>query len=171
LLPVLATDDALTVSISATTRAPRSGEMDGEAYYFMSRDAFIAKRDQGGFIEWAEVHGNLYGTPQLELERLRQSGKDVVLELDVQGMRNIRASGLDPLTIFILPPSLAELEQRLRQRGTDSEKAIAIRLKNAKEEIAAKDEFDHIIVNDVLADAITEFRAILAADRQSRQRG
>lgn len=168
LVPVMESDPFLTVSISATTRAPRHGESDGLAYHFMSREEFAARRDRGEFAEWAEVHGNLYGTPKAELNRLMHCGKDVVLELDVQGKRNIEACGLNPLTIFIMPPSLSELEQRLRQRGTDTEKAIAIRLCNAEKEMEARNEFDNVIVNDVLTDAIAEFKAILEADRQKR---
>lgn len=166
--PVMKDDPRLAVAVSATTRAPRAGEVDGVSYTFLSAEEFVRRREAGGFAEWAEVHGNLYGTPRAELERLMASGKDVVLELDVQGMRNIRASGLNPLTIFIMPPSLEELEQRLRQRGTDSDKAIALRLRNAESEIAARSEFDRIVINDALADAVAEFKAILAEDRRSR---
>ena len=158
-------DARLVYSVSATTRRPRSGEVDGREYYFLDRETFKKRIDAGEFVEWAEVHDNLYGTLHSELDRLLDSGKDVLLELDVQGMRNVKRLGLDPITVFIMPPSLEELARRLRGRATDSTSVILVRLNNARAEIAAKDEFQHVIVNDDIDRAVAEFEAIVRANR------
>lgn len=158
-------DPLLSYSISATTREPRDGETDGEDYYFLSRDEFEGKRAAGAFVEWAEVHGNYYGTLKSELERIGESDKDVILELDVQGMRLVRGSGLDVVTIFIAPPSFDELERRLRHRGTNSEEDIEVRLENAREELRAQDEYDYVIVNEEIDSALRQFLHIVRAHR------
>ena len=168
---VLAGDNRLAYSVSATTRPPRPGEVDGREYYFLTRDVFEQFVREGKFAEWAEVHGNLYGTLRNELARIVDSGKDVLLELDVQGMRNIRAIGLDAVCVFIMAPSPEELEQRLRFRGTDSDEVIALRLKNAREEIAAKDEYDHVIVNIDIRAAVEELKGIIRAARKEARHG
>ena len=162
----LAKDPGLTYSISATTRKPRAGEQDGREYYFLDRPAFEKRAAAGEFAEWAEVHGNLYGTLRSELDRIVASGKDALLELDVQGMRNVKRMGIDAVTVFIMAPSFEELEQRLRARGTDSDEVIAVRLQNARDEIAARDEFDHVIVNVDIRDAVGELAAIVKAARE-----
>ena len=151
----------VAVTVSATTRAPRPGEEQGGHYYFMSRAAFEAERDAGAFYEWAVVHGNLYGTLKSEVERCLASGAHVVLELDVQGMRHLKALRSDVVTVFLMPPSMEELERRLRTRGANDEADIALRLKNARAEIAAKDEFDFVIVNDDLDRAAADLEQIL----------
>ncbi|MBI2423168.1 MAG: guanylate kinase [Candidatus Hydrogenedentes bacterium] len=155
----------LRTTISATTRKPRTGETDGKDYYFYAVAQFLQERDEGGFVEWAEVHGNYYGTPRRELDRCLDSGHDVILELDVQGMRNLRAQRGDIVTVFLTPPSLEALEDRLRKRGTDDEAIIALRLKNARGELAARSEFDYIVVNDNLEEAAADMVAILRAER------
>jgi guanylate kinase len=162
---LLAQDPQLTYSVSATTRDPRPGEVDGKEYYFLDRAEFERRVTDGAFVEWAEVHGNLYGTLRSELERLRSSGKDVVLEIDVQGMRNLKRDGLDAATIFIMPPSLAELERRLNKRGTNNLEDIAVRLRNARDEIAARGEYDHVVVNDEVGRAAEEMKQIIAQYR------
>jgi guanylate kinase len=162
---LLAQDPQLTYSVSATTRDPRPGEVDGKEYYFLDRAEFERRVTDGAFVEWAEVHGNLYGTLRTELERLRSSGKDVVLEIDVQGMRNLKRDGLDAATIFIMPPSLAELERRLNKRGTNNLEDIAVRLRNARDEIAARGEYDHVVVNDEVGRAAEEMKQIIAQYR------
>jgi len=162
---VLARDEKLAYSISATTRPPRAGEQDGREYYFLDRDTFEERIAAGEFAEWAEVHGNLYGTPRSELNRIIATGNDVLLELDVQGMRNVKRLGLDMVSVFIMAPSAEELEQRLRSRGTDSPEVIALRLKNAREEMAAKDEYDHVIVNVDIREAVAELEGIIRAAR------
>ncbi len=151
--------------VSVTTRSPRPGEVDGREYYFRDRQDFERLREAGEFVEWAEVHGNLYGTLKSELKRCVDEGKDVLLELDVQGMRNLRVSGTPALSIFLLPPSLEELERRLRTRGHDDDATIRLRLKNASEEIAAKIEYDHALVNDDIEDTVRELKGILDAER------
>lgn len=163
---VLMNDPNLTHSISATTRKPRVGEEDGREYYFLERPAFEQRVDAGEFAEWAEVHGNLYGTLRSELDRISASGKDALMELDVQGMRSVKGMGIDVVTIFIMAPSLEELEQRLRARATDSEDVIALRLKNAIKEIAARREYDHVIVNVNIRDAVGELESIIKAARE-----
>ncbi|MCC6489836.1 MAG: guanylate kinase [Candidatus Hydrogenedentes bacterium] len=162
---VFAQDTRLDLSISATTRPPRTGEVHGKDYYFLDREMFERRVEAGDFVEWAEVHGNLYGTLRDELDRLVASGKDTVLELDVQGMRNVKRIGLDAATIFIMAPSMAELERRLRARATDSAEVIDLRLANAREEIAARAEFDYVIVNDRVEEAAADLAAILRAER------
>lgn len=166
----LARDPNLAYSVSATTRPPRPGEEDGREYYFLDRAEFERRVHNGAFAEWAEVHGNLYGTLRSEIDRITAEGRDALLELDVQGMRNVRRLGMDPVAVFIMAPSLEELEQRLRARGTDSEETIALRLRNAREEIAAKDEYDHVIVNVDIREAVAELEAIIRAARESARR-
>lgn len=152
-------------TISATTRAPRTGEVDGEHYYFLDRDVFQARIAKGDFLEWAEVHGNWYGTLLSELDRCVKSARETILELDVQGMRNLRALGYDIISVFIMPPSLEVLEQRLRNRGTDSDDVIALRLANAEAELAARGDFDYIVVNEIVERAVGDVSAIFRAER------
>ena len=155
-------------TVSATTRAPRSGERDGVDYHFLDRDAFQRRVAAGDFAEWAEVHGNLYGTLRSELDRCLATGSDVILELDVQGMRSLKGLYPDVETIFLAPPSMAELERRLRNRGTNDDADIALRMRNAEIEMAARDEFAYIIVNDTIDRAAAEMVEILAARRAAR---
>jgi guanylate kinase len=152
-------------TVSATTRAPRTGEREGEHYYFLARATFQERITSGDFLEWAEVHGNLYGTLLSELDRCVHSAPETILELDVQGMRSLRRLGYDIISIFIMPPSLEELEHRLRNRGTDSDEVIALRLANAEAELAARGEFDYIVVNDSLERAVSDVAAIFRAER------
>lgn len=168
---VMAMLPGLVFSVSHTTRAPRPGEVDGRDYYFVSREEFIALRDQepSGFLEWAEVHGNLYGTSREGVERLRSQGFDVILDIDVQGAEQVRLNG-DPVTIFIAPPSLDELARRLRGRGTEDEETLALRLANAKKEMAAADRYAYLIINDDLDQAVDSLRAVLVAERLRRRR-
>lgn len=153
-------------TISATTREPRVTEEDGREYYFLTRDDFEKRIAAREFVEWAEVHGNLYGTLACELERCLATGKDVILELDVQGMRSFKAKGQQGIYFFFLPPSLEELERRLRTRGANDEADLALRMKNAEAEMAAKDEYDYIIVNDDLDRAAAEMCAALTEERK-----
>lgn len=162
---VFGEDNRLRHTVSATTRRPRKGEVDGRHYHFVDEETFRRWIDEGRFVEWAEVHGSLYGTLHSELVRLTQEGADVVLELDVQGMRSLRRVRDDVVTIFIEPPSLEVLEERLRARGGLSEQALWTRLDNAKDEIAAKNEYDHVVINDDLDQAVADFRAILRTER------
>ena len=156
---------SFVTTVSATTRAPRTGEVEGQDYYFLTREAFEAKRSADEFVEWAEVHGNLYGTLYSELDRCLDTGKDVILELDVQGMESLKEIRHDVVTVFLMPPSLEVLEDRLRKRGTDEEEVIALRLKNAGDEMAQRHGFDYIVVNDKIDQAASDLEAIIRAER------
>ncbi|MGF1535680.1 MAG: guanylate kinase [Elainellaceae cyanobacterium] len=151
----------LRLSVSATTRSPRPGEVDGEDYFFISRDRFEHMQDQDELLEWAEFAGNYYGTPSRGVEEQIADGHSVVLEIELVGARQVRQIFPDAFTIFILPPSLDELERRLRDRGHDSADAIERRLARARTEISAADEFDLQVVNDDLDRAIAEVEAAL----------
>ena len=151
----------LAITISATTRPPRPGEVDGKDYYFRSRKAFEDAIERHEFAEWAEVHGNLYGTYKTEINRRIKEGKSVLLEVDVQGMRNIRTLYPEMVAIFIAPPSLAELEERLILRGVNDEKDMQVRLSNAAIEMQASEEFDHVVVNDDLDRAAAELTGLI----------
>jgi guanylate kinase len=144
----------LFLSISATTRQPRSGEVEGQHYYFVSREQFQQMIHAGKLLEWAEFANNYYGTPRQPVEQQTQHGQSVILEIELQGARQIRQTFPQALSIFVLPPSLAELEKRIRDRGQDSEEAIQRRLQRAQEEIAAAPEFTIQITNDDLETAI-----------------
>jgi guanylate kinase len=146
----------LFLSISATTRAPRPGEVEGQAYYFLSREQFQRWIADGQLLEWAEYAGNYYGTPRQAVEQHISQGKTVLLEIEVLGARQVKDSYPSARRVFILPPSPQELEHRLRHRGQDSEEAIAKRLAKAQEELAVSHEFDTQIVNDNLDMALQE---------------
>ncbi|HEY9797901.1 MAG TPA: guanylate kinase [Leptolyngbyaceae cyanobacterium] len=151
----------LYLSVSVTTRQPRPSEVDGKHYYFVSRYKFEQMVTAGELLEWAEYAGNYYGTPRLAVEQKIQLGQSVILEIEVVGARKIHKTFPTALRIFILPPTLAELEQRIRGRGQDSEDAIALRLSCAKAEIDAADEFDLQIVNDNLEKALLSIEAAI----------
>lgn len=153
----------LVLSTSVTTRSPRPGEINGQHYYFVTRDQFKQMVEAGELLEWAEFAGNFYGTPRRPLEEKIAQGKWVILEIELEGARQIRQTFPKALRLFILPPSMWELEQRIRRRGQDSEDAIARRLRRAKEEIDAADEFDIQIVNDDLEIALKNLEAALFA--------
>ena len=160
----------MRLSVSVTTRPPRPGEREGEWYGFVDARSFQAMRDRGDFIEWAEVFGNFYGTPNSELEAARAAGEDVVLEIDVQGADQVKKKiGPTAIAIFIAPPSRDALEARLRGRGKDSEAAIARRLETAAREMQRWQDYDYIVVNDDLASASAEVIAIANAVRDGRR--
>lgn len=156
----------ISLSISHTTRPPRSGEQYGRHYFFVERAEFEREVAEGIFLEHAEVHGNFYGTSRRTVQELLQQGRDVLLEIDWQGAAQIRKTKPDCVSVFILPPSRAELERRLRGRGSDSEEVIERRLRNSREEIAHAHEFDYILVNDRFEDALEALQAIVRAVRQ-----
>ncbi|MHC4375669.1 MAG: guanylate kinase [Planctomycetota bacterium] len=147
-------------SISATTRSPRKGEVDGEHYHFLSVDDFERRRDAGEFLEHAEVHGNHYGTLRAPVDAALAAGRVFLLEIDVQGAAQLREAGVEARYLFIDVPSLEELRRRLEQRGTDSEEVIARRLAGAERERSARDRYDHVIVNDELERAYAEVLAL-----------
>jgi guanylate kinase len=160
----------LRMSRSYTSRAARQGETDGLDYNFVTRDRFEAMAAAGEFLEWAEVFGNLYGTCAADTERMLAGGDDVVLVIDVQGARKVRARGLQTRAVFVMPPSFAVLEQRLRGRSKDSEAAIQRRLQVARDEVAAFTEYDFVVVNDELSGAVDRLRGIVVAERACLQR-
>jgi guanylate kinase len=144
------------VSVSATTRPARPGERDGVQYHFWGAEEFARVIEQGGFLEWAEFAGNRYGTPRAEVERRIAAGETVLLEIELQGARQVRAAMPEAFMIFLSPPSFADLESRLKGRGTEDEHAIARRLARARDEMAAAEEFDVVVVNDDVGRAAQE---------------
>jgi guanylate kinase len=169
---LLAVDPRVTHSISFTTRAPRAGEQNGREYHFIDVQQFLAMRERGEFAEWAEVHDNFYGTSRLWLEQRMKEGCDMMLEIDWQGAQQMRRQFPEAVSIFILPPSVAELENRLRRRGADSEDVIARRVAGALGEMRHVGEFDFVIINKDLDVALGELKAAVRASRLrfSRQR-
>ena len=169
---LLAEDANVQHSISFTTRAPRPGEESGREYHFIDSQRFLAMRERGEFAEWAEVHDNFYGTSRLWLEQRMKEGCDMMLEIDWQGAQQMRRQFPEAVGIFILPPSVAELENRLRLRGADSEDVIARRVAGALGEMRHVGEFDFVIINNDLDVALGELKAAVRASRLrfSRQR-
>jgi guanylate kinase len=151
----------LWLSVSATTRAPRPGEVDGQHYFFLSRPGFEQQVAAGGFLEWAAFAGHLYGTPRGPVEDHLQAGQPVLLEIELEGARQVRHTFPAAFQLLIRPPSFAELERRIRGRGTDSEEAIQRRLERARVELLAEAEFDAVLVNADLAAAVTELEGYL----------
>ncbi len=162
-------EQKVALSISATTRARRPSEIDGVHYLFRSKRQFEVMRDSGELLEWAEVHGNYYGTPREPVEKALAEGRDVLFDIDWQGTRQLLDKMReDVVTVFVLPPSADELKARLERRAEDSSEVIAHRLQNAVEEISHWQEYDYILVNRDLNDSFTRLRAILAAERLKR---
>ncbi len=169
---LMAWDPTLRFSISATTRPPRSAEQDGREYFFRSREAFEAMVSTGDMLEHAEVFGNLYGSPRGPVEAAMKDGRDTLFDIDWQGGQQIRNSALgrDVVSVFVLPPSIAELESRLRGRAQDSEEVIAGRMAKSQSEISHWAEYDYVIVNRDLDQAFAELTTILQAERLKRDR-
>jgi guanylate kinase len=169
---LLEADPEVRFSISATTRPPRPGEQEGREYYFKSRREFEAMAAAGEMLEWAEVFGNLYGSPRGPVETAIEAGCDVLFDVDWQGGQQIRDSALraSVVSIFILPPSIAELENRLRTRGQDSAAVVADRMAKSRDEISHWAEYDYVLVNSNLHDCERQLRAIIKAERLRRDR-
>ena len=158
----------LAESVSCTTRAPRGKEVDGVDYFFISKEEFFAKREAGLFAEWAEVHGNFYGTPLDFLQKQLDSGKDIICDIEYQGAINIKkAFPEEAVLILVLPPSMEELESRLRLRATDDPEVIKMRLHNAKNEIMHYPYFDFVVVNNDLDTAVSQLAAVISAHTDS----
>ncbi|NOL49591.1 guanylate kinase [Pelistega europaea] len=153
------------LSVSCTTRPPRPGEQDGREYHFVTVDEFATWRDQNNLLEWAEVHGNYYGTPRPFVEEKIKNGENILLEIDWQGARQVRKQFPDIIDIFILPPSIEELEKRLHNRGQDSDDVIKRRLLAASSEIAHADEFEYVIINDCFETALAQLEQIVLTAR------
>ncbi len=162
---VLAEDPGLALSISYTTRSPRPGEQNGREYHFVDPATFGAMLGRGEFLEHAEVHGNRYGTSRKRIEEALERGSDVVLEIDWQGARQVRRLYPGAVTVFILPPSIEELERRLRSRGQDGEAVIRRRVENAVDEIGHAGEFDYVIINSIFEEARRDLAAVVRAAR------
>jgi len=162
---LLERDPLVRLSVSFTTRAPRAGEVDGQHYHFVDVPSFRALRDRGEFLEWAEVHSNYYGTSKGWLDEQIRVGKDILLEIDWQGAQQVRKVFPKAVGVFILPPSLEELERRLRGRGTDSEEVIARRVLGARGEMRHVAEFDYVIINEDLPAALEDLVAVVRASR------
>lgn len=162
---LLADDPHVKLSISCTTRAPRPGEVDGVDYRFVPEARFIQMLEAGEFLESAEVHGSRYGTSQKWVEEQLQAGEDILLEIDWQGAAQVRKLFPNTVSIFILPPSVDELEHRLNKRGQDSAEVIAVRVANAREEISHVAEFDYVIINDRFDTALQDLQAIVRTHR------
>lgn len=168
---LLADDPEIAMSVSVTTRPPRSGEVDGRDYHFRTVPEFEAMRDAGNLLEWAPVHGNFYGTPRLPVLQRLGEGRDVMFDIDWQGAQQLAdKAGADLVRVFILPPSAAALAERLRKRALDDEAVVQRRLAGAAAEIAHWNEYDYVLVNADLATTLAQLKAILAAERLRRGR-
>ncbi len=165
---VLATCANLKFSVSCTTRPPRPEEINGKDYIFIEQEEFLRGIGSGRFLEWAEVHGNYYGTDRQPIEKWLSAGQDVILDIDVQGARMVRCAIPGTVTIFVLPPSLEELRERLRNRATESAEQLAVRFEAARRELFDAPWYDYVIVNDDLEEAAADLAAVLRAGRCSR---
>lgn len=157
-------------SVSCTTRGPRPGERDGEDYHFLSGEEFSARVARGEFAEWAVVHGNKYGTLRSEVERVMRAGKHVMLDIDVQGARQLTAAFPDAVTVFVVPPSVEVLVARLLGRKSESDEALALRLRNAREELLEAERYQHVVVNDDLEHSVARISAIIDEETARRER-
>jgi guanylate kinase len=157
-------------SVSCTTRQPRAGERDGVDYHFLTQEEFVRRRSAGDFAESAEVHGNLYGTLKGEIDRVLATGRHVVMDIDVQGARQMRQAFPDAVTIFVLPPSAEVLLDRLKHRKTESPQQLVARLNSALHELQAVEEYEYVVVNDDLDDAVRRVGSIVDAEVVSRER-
>jgi guanylate kinase len=167
---LLDSEPELVLSVSCTTRERRRREVEGIDYFYLDEAEFLGRRDRGEFLEWALVHGNLYGTPKSFLEQKLAQGQSVLLDIDVQGALQIRASRSDAVLVFVMPPSLAALEERLRGRGTDSDEVIERRLAAARREMRTVGAYDYVVVNRSLEVTRNAVRSILEAERCRVQR-
>ncbi|WP_419816745.1 guanylate kinase [Glacieibacterium sp.] len=169
---LLVDDEQIVMSVSVTTRPPRPGEIDGRDYHFVTEAEFDRMQAAGELLEWAKVFGYKYGTPSARVQDALHAGRDVLFDIDWQGTQQLQQteSGSDLVRVFILPPSMAELERRLRSRGTDSEPVIAHRMRRAATEISHWGEYDYILINDDPDVCLHEIRAILKAERLARRR-
>ena len=164
-------DEGFYYSISATTRAPREGEQDGVNYHFITKEEFEQRIARGGMLEYAQYCGNYYGTPKNEVEQMREAGRDVILEIEVEGAMKVRSLCPDAVFLFIAPPSVEELRRRLNKRGTEAAEVIEERVAQASRELSYADRYDYIIVNGELEKAIDDFRTIVRAEKLRTKNG
>ncbi len=152
------------ISVSMTTRQPREGEVDGKSYYFTTKEDFLKEVEADGFLEWAEVYGNYYGTPKAKVDEKLAAGVDVVLEIDIQGALNVKEAYPDGIFIFILPPSMTELRKRITGRGSETEESLKLRLSQTLKEVSYIDKYDYCVVNGELDEAVARVKAIVLAE-------
>ena len=157
-------DDRFYYSVSATTRSPRLGEVNGVTYHFITKQDFEERIKNNAMLEYAEYCGNYYGSPKKEIDEMREQGKNVILEIEVQGAMKVREICPDAVFIFVLPPSVAELERRLKKRATETDDVIAQRVSQARSEIELARKYDYVVVNAALEDAINDFKAVIKAE-------
>lgn len=157
-------DDRFYYSVSATTRSPRLGEVNGVTYHFITKQDFEERIKNNAMLEYAEYCGNYYGTPKKEIDKMREQGKNVILEIEVQGAMKVREICPDAVFIFVLPPSVAELERRLKKRATETDDVIAQRVSQARSEIELARKYDYVVVNAALEDAINDFKTVIKAE-------
>ncbi|MDI3546408.1 MAG: guanylate kinase [Halanaerobiales bacterium] len=162
---LLADFDQVEYSVSATTRKPRQGEIDGRDYFFLSEEEFFRMVEKDQFIEWAKVHNNYYGTPRKYVDETLKAGKDIILEIDIQGAKQVKEDYPEAVFIFLAPPSLEELENRLERRGSEDEKNKEIRLRNAKGEMREIVNYDYKIVNEEIDETVEKLKAIIIAEK------
>lgn len=162
--------DNLNYSVSMTTRSPRTGELNGKDYIFVDKDSFLDKVAANEFVEWAEVYGNYYGTPCTELKGALESGKDILLEIDTQGALQVKKKYPNGIFIFILPPCKEELKARIIKRGTETPETVQKRLANLEKELDVVNEYDYVIINDSLQEAMDKLKAIFTAEKCRTQR-
>lgn len=160
----LVEESKVEISVSMTTRNPRPGEIDGKSYYFTNREDFLTEIEKGGFLEYAEVYGNYYGTPKEKVIEKLSSGVDVVLEIDIQGALKVKEAYPNGIFIFILPPSMAELRKRITGRGSETEESINLRLSQTLKEVSYIDKYDYCVVNGDLEEAVARVKAIVMAE-------
>lgn len=163
---LLATSDKFVLSVSKTTRSPRPGEVDGVNYHFVTREEFFKAVEAGDFLEYACVYDEYYGTPRAEAERLRQSGRDVILEIDIQGAKKVRETCPDGVFIFLVPPSVAELRRRITSRGSETPESLQRRMSAVESELKQAFFYDYLVVNDDMNKARDRLIAIIAAEKQ-----
>lgn len=153
------------ISVSATTRSPRVGEIDGKSYYFLAKEEFVSKISNDDFLEYAEVYGNFYGTPKSKVLEMIEQGRDVILEIDIQGALKVKDNYPEGVFIFILPPSMEELKNRITKRGTETPESLMTRFKSAYKEINYVSKYNYAVVNDNVEDAVRKIESIVTAER------
>lgn len=154
----------IEVSVSATTRQPRAGEVDGVNYHFLTKEQFVEKVEKDGFLEYAEVYGNYYGTPKSNVDEILDAGRNVILEIDIQGALKVKEKATEGVFIFILPPSMEELKQRIIKRGSETPESLMTRFKSAYQEINYVSKYNYAVVNDNVEDAVHKIEGILTAE-------
>ncbi len=158
-------NEDVTLSVSATTRSPRVGEVEGVNYFFMSKEQFVEKIESNDFLEYAEVYDNYYGTPKSNVEEMLQNGKDVILEIDIQGALKVKENTREGVFVFILPPSMEELKQRIINRGSETQESLMKRFKSAYKEINFISKYNYAVVNDKVEIAVEKLEAIISAEK------